>query len=846
MIPTTTKTQKPVPNTSKPPKPSNSQPSAPPPQSQSQAQPPVAASKSVASKQRVQPAKLTGFCDIVSQAALKKGKAPTAKAKPIAKVTASKTIEVAKTKTKMKTTTTTTTTNNSISSTKLKSVDKCEEFREKKLAEMKQHKINVERRMQTSRNNIDGQMYWSQRADKLKRYPKHEALHPSWYTENIYSNNSVDLETDEFVRGDQYDPNCYENREMFHRKKMHMDTGYGYPKSRSCCFGSGYEERPKPMLMPKSSSFTGYGSRGISNIRSVYSTVEEEENLMDVQPQQQQQQNNHSMNRNNVNRSSLRKFYCWENDRQHHADKEELYTTNVPHIEDDGYIKNSEIYQIERDRSYYSKKPNVDMQDVHATTNANYIRNIWHNRHRSSSLYKVHNINEINGNYLEECGGGGGGGHRELDTHHPFEDEYLIIHQNNPNSNVYSARNSFDDPGSVSRRQSQSHSYHSNEVYTMDAYDEKFSYMNRDRNKNGLDRSMRYSVDSSHHQHHHHSHRSKSMLEVKPPNRFDDSSSSSTIDDLYDFNFDFANQIELNYRNNNRLEKNINADNYSKYRNVSENIDDTDNDINDDDFDNNSQSDGDNDINFNSLTSPSHRARYPSTDNDYPLANRNVHHHRDRFYDNCLSPTEFYPTGNNSSDNCNQNMLSPNGNTTATAAATTAAAAAATINKGHHHHINDMDLPDNNKIYNNNNNNDAMNGGNNTHVNGAISLINNIFSIYKPRKYSPVSSCRTAAANQKMGSITKCMNVPSTVRPLGAPYNDFLTSMKRPLTITSSCFTTQKRNWNVPSSASVDQAHFKIIPEKTGLKISPLYRFGYEDDSKLRLKCTARPLLFPL
>lgn len=292
----------------------------------------------------------------------------------------------------------------------------------------------------------------------------------------------------------------------------------------------------------------------------------------------------------------------------------------------------------------------------------------------------------------------------------------------------------------------------------MDAYDEKYGYLNRDRNRNCLDRTMGYSMN-----HHHRQHRSKSMLEVKPPNRFDDSSSDSTIDDLYDFNFDFANQIDLDYRNNNRLEKNINEENYSKYRNVSDNIDDTDNDINDDDFDNNSQSDGDNgDVNFNSLTSPSHRARYPSTDNEYSLANRNAaaHHHHDRFYENCLSPTEFYPTVNSNGDNCNQSMLSPNGNTTA-------AVAAATIGKGHHH-INDMDLPDNNKIYNNNNNNsnnvDSLDDGSHTHMNGAISLINNIFSIYKPRKYSPVSSCRAATANQKMGSITKCMNVPSTVR----------------------------------------------------------------------------------
>lgn len=242
---------------------------------------------------------------------------------------------------------------------------------------------------------------------------------------------------------------------------------------------------------------------------------------------------------------------------------------------------------------------------------------------------------------------------------------------------------------------------------------------------------------------------------------------------------------------------------------------------------------------FRSLTSPSHRPRYPSSENEYLLSNRNSHH--DRFYDNRLSPTEFYPAVGN---NIKQQMTSPNGNTAAAAAGV-----ATTIGKGHHPITTDIDLPDNNKIYNNsrttNNNIDALNDGN-SNMNGAISLINNIFSIYKPRKYSPISSCRASAPNQKKGSITKCMNVPSTVRPLGAPCNDFLTSMKRPLTITSTCFTTQKRNWIVPPSASVDQAQFKIIPEKTGLKISPLYRFGYEDDSKLRLKCTARPLLFPL
>lgn len=733
--------------------------------------------------------------------------------------------------------TTTTTTTTSVASTKAKNIDKWEEFREKKLAEMKKHKMNVEQRMQTS-CNIDGQMYWSQRADKLKRYPKHEALHPSWYTENIYSNHSIDLETDDLFYGDdQYGPNDYD-REMFQRKKTHIDMGYGYPKSRSCCFGSGYDERPKPVLMPKSSSFTGTSCRGVNNIRTMYSTVEEE-SFLEVRRQ------NHS--RNHMNRSGLRKFYCWENDRQHQTiDKDELYPTNGHHFDDDCYTKGPEIYQIERDRNYYAK-PMVDVHEP--ATNANYIRNVWHNRNRSSSMYKVQNVNEINGNYLEDYNNMSydvrSKRHPELDQHHPFEEEYLIIHQNKPSNYSYSARNSFDDPGSVSRRQS----YHSNEMYPndMEPYsNERPNY--RDKNYAGRS-SMSYSINRNHNRH---SIRSKSMLEVKPPNRYDDTSSDSTIDDLYDFNFDFANQYDLDYRNNNNSnkcvlgknslysssfkEKNINIDNYSKYRknNNIDSIDDTDNDLNDVDFDNNSQSDEDEDINYNSLTSPRHdRNRYQSTqDNDYLLSNRNSN---DRYYDNCLPASEYYPAiSNNNNNNNHNNIISPNGNST-------------TINKDlHQQQINDIDLDDT-KIINNNNSIDSMkdtNVNNNSQdSSGAISLFNNIFSIYKPRKYSPVS-CR--ASSQKPLGITKSMNVPSTVRPLGAPYNDFLTSMKRPLTITPSCFTTQKRNWIVPSSASVDQAHFKIIPEKTGLKISPLYRFGYEDDSKLRLKCTARPLLFPL
>ncbi|XP_033253611.1 uncharacterized protein LOC117192989, partial [Drosophila miranda] len=123
----------------------------------------------------------------------------------------------------------------------------------------------------------------------------------------------------------------------------------------------------------------------------------------------------------------------------------------------------------------------------------------------------------------------------------------------------------------------------------------------------------------------------------------------------------------------------------------------------------------------------------------------------------------------------------------------------------------------------------------------ALSLINNIFSIYKPNKYSP-ENCQMNYESKP--EPCKKMNVPSTRRPLGAaahphphPHEYMHSSMKRPLLV------------------SADQPHFKIIPEKTGLKISPLLSYdeyggsgcggGSIEKSHHRLSSTARPLMLP-
>lgn len=300
------------------------------------------------------------------------------------------------------------------------------------------------------------------------------------------------------------------------------------------------------------------------------------------------------------------------------------------------------------------------------------------------------------------------------------------------------------------------------------------------------------------------------MLEVKPPNRYDDTSSdnsNSTNDELYDFNFDFVHQYDLDYKSNNLKKSTLGKDNicnvptsveyekkkndYLKYREYTMNcIDDNDNDLNYTDF--NSQSDNDEEMNFNRLTSPIHNHNtvcYQKAQDYEYVFSPTTSGVRKRYNDNDIAGSETY---SNTCIEVLNNMKTNNYDV-------------------------DLDsrIKDEMNITFDIDGND-MNNKNNKEA---------IFSIYKPKN----------------------MKIPSTVRPLGASGSDLLTSIKRPLTLGPSCFLSHKKTKNVfVQTGSVEQANFKIIPEKNGLKISPLYRFGYETDNNLRLKCTARPLLFPL
>lgn len=671
-----------------------------------------------------------------------------------------------------------------------KNWDNWEHFRESKLEKMRAHKANVERRM---RGDNDGsRMYWSQRTDKLKRYSRHETLDPSWYTDNIYSNQSIDMdegaeEDDYFAENEKFDRYFTHNLDygggvdgdenmFFERQRgrlAHSDVEFNYPKSRSCCFGGGYDERPKPQLMPKSSSFSVAGrcdrARRSSRERRALENLD---------------------NGNNIDGGGYRKYYCWQNG-EGDCDKERGV---------------KEIYHIDRDRDIYKKSKNDIMMETQQT-NANCVRNI-RNIWRRHDHCKNNIINEINGNFIEDFGD------YSLDSkkkqrgfnNHQFVEEYLIVHDTAKPTMTERHRDYY---VNMKRRDSLDHLYDESVKLLNDEEDED--------NSNLLLEELSLShVPNT---------RTKSLLEVKPPNRFDDTSSDSTDLDLDDFNFDFekywteldkvtssavtSHQYDLDYHNNNvndchahasvSKEKNINVDKYNNGQRIDINLNER---SNDDDAGHLMHSYKQNILDL--LHSPTHtvRSRYLANKrNENASRNHSTYHgHEDDAYHRSRIGIENAV----SSDLATHELY-------------------ASL---------DPDLP----AINNNRRNINVRGRHQN--NPALSLINNIFSIYKPKKYSPVN-CRSRT---KPEILSKSMNVPSTVRPLGAPYDDFMTSMKRPLTITPPRF-----NGSRTFSATIDQPYFKIIPEKTGLKISPLYRFGYgDDDSNLRLRCTARPLLFPL
>lgn len=710
------------------------------------------------------------------------------------------------------------------------------------------HKKNIERRMQNE--HIEDWSYWSQRRDSLKRYPKQESLDPSWYTDNIYSNHSLDLDGtdvlltdfekfDQFLEqrnGDHYARNInasygprhvdvndnsdqYDDDDLFDcnpRGKhatgnmLPVGRGYRYPKSRSCCFGGGYETQKTVSLLPKSSTFsTARAKANLAKIREVRSNYDQRPRLQCF---------GRNVPREDdvvVERLTYRRSVG-----AHDDDREQRVVQN-----DFSYLKRSS----DRNRQYYLDdgfdsdirlgKPEIDRM----RNQSDYIRNEWLIKNKPKA------IGDLNGNVCDDDD--------PLDEFGHFDEMDMpaySYHENRPGQRRRMSCDSDLEFAKVHDRE------YFNDIETLEQeFEEEAAGVDRKYYPYSYGRPVV---------------KSKRALEVRAPSRFDDTSSDSTDVDLDDFNFDFEkywedldktnSAFDIDIQNNNTYNnlsrghkkvKNINVSRYNNGRQVSA----PSNDQYSSNFTQHRHqqhsnllesvlapsSDSsvienlecDTDLAVRPATLPLYRYGhkvYPSE----PL----VYNH---FHDPTLPPYPPPPPPILKHPSPRNMVLLPPAQPHPSAQQRYAS------HMYRNHHL-------------------ASNTNGPASTTNPFSLISNIFSIYKPKKYSPLN-CNTtlnqphytdedntnmnhngslANHSNKPFRASKKMNVASTVRPLGAPANDFITSLKRPLMVTP--------------SPCVEQPHFKIIPEKTGLKISPLYRFDYDNgERKFMLRSTARPLM---
>lgn len=860
------------------------------------------------------------------------------------------------------------------------------------------HKNNIERRMQNEK--VEDWSYWSQRRDSLKRYPKHESLNPTWYTDNIYSNQSLDLDDTGNImaslagRGgggggvshahahrNIHHPHQHHHRDMaavaaaaattataaaphyrldhtpdhsdqfdddeifsinprtkhatgnllLHGGANAMSTAtsaahrgdYKYPKSRSCCFGGGYDPQPSAAgpLIPKSRSFGATGRTHTATLVKQHSAPA---------PYNQRP-------------SGGARFECCARIGAHAARREDdvvlerlTYRRSVAGSAPDDFerrqLESDLCYARQRDdasrHSMYMldetypprRRPKIDIERMRNKTD--YIRNEWLNKSKQR---------------MDANGGKGDGWHDAHDDlghfggypHEPSSQVYGHQHSHHQHMHHQQSQQPIHVLSPVHRRlpqpqqqqlrprrqQRQSSAYDSDadqfgagarlfgddidaeleqdfEAEAAGVEQDYFAYMRRPQRPA------------------HPVAKSKSALEVQAPSRYDDTSSDSTDVDLDDFNFDFEkywenldktnSSYDIDIQNNNtynnlgrgRKVKDVNVSRYNNGRmraaaqaRAAAILDE------DEPYqpENGALFLGKHSHLLESLLAPS----LDSSDNqEYQEHLQGYNDPRRRLQ---IEGTEV---NGNSNGNNNNNMTDGAGylSDTEFMAAAPAVATASSQPAGQRSSSSPFHRPFGHKVYPDASlyhhsprrptyppppppppilkhpqqqpmfvpvhlgatspAHQATSGRRRPNTSGThnpFSLINNIFSIYKPKKYSPLNcnaavTAATAAAaagcsrtvpppsrmmSQRAVTVAKKMNVASTIRPLGGPANDFITSLKRPLLVTP--------------SPCVEQPHFKIIPEKTGLKISPLYRFDYDSgERKYMLRSTARPLMmFP-
>lgn len=626
--------------------------------------------------------------------------------------------------------------------------EKWEKFREKKMEMMKVHKYNVEQRL---RHENQDRVYYRHHFNyhPVKRPKRKTSLDPNWYTENIYSNQSIDNSDGEAALAivNSYQPrkpqayrdingNLNDDLDEIFTVGAQFDRVSNYPKSNSCCFGASSSIMANNVRhrIPKSHSFSTSRSMGAGyNMSKAY-------------------------NRNSFEMAEFPGHALSDSGRLNYYNG----------------VKPAGMRICDREGCFNETCFSKDTKNIH--NNNNNLMNEWNQRNRNNmrrrmtSTRSQHVMEEDFDLFEDED-------EAELNM---YNDDNSILFEDFDDHDYYGAGPTAGDFDEFYRHE------RSKQVlrgkfdrickYTDDFTDDYHKSFEDIFNRNCYI-DQQYQVKGNNFFSKPHIAKNKSMLEVKPPNKYDDTSSDSTDLELDDFNFDFEKYWE-------ELEK-------------------------------------------PSPTSPSELTEKYPPGALKKVKNVNINRYNngtviDIYHDDdpYHSDHYHYREGPEKNNNNIVDTFSP-----------------PSLTK-----FRRKVYPERNNVENGLSKHPSSKRNNINSNSNAISFLNNIFSIYKPSKYSPLN-CHVEQ-NYLKNIPAKKMNITTATRPLGAPRSDSENSAKRPLTVHPSKQYPQ-RSYQGQRSQKDPQAKFQIIPDKTGLKISPLYASSNDyRKARYKLKSTSRPLSF--
>ncbi|KFB41589.1 AGAP005258-PA-like protein [Anopheles sinensis] len=769
-----------------------------------------------------------------------------------------------------------------------RSWEKWEKFREKKMEMMKAHKYNVEHRLKyDNQERILYRHHFNYYPVKRPR-PRKTSLDPNWYTENIYSNQSIDNSDGELGVGSGAGLRDINGNMSMAGGGLAEDDGIftidgqferrnRYPKSSSCCFGAGnrmrdideagdglelgvggWNERyPK---IPKSYSFSTSRSMGAGfNMSKLYNRNSFE--MPEFPGGRDRRHRSGALSDSEGGRAIVRM-----------CDREGCFNETCFTKDEKNFFNNHS-----HNHNHHHNHINNN-----AMNNSNTINNNVSSHHSNCNIiseWNLRNRNNLRARTHPESVAEGGGPRPQYVMEEDFdlfdedddedeaESELTTLYADDRHSIAYGdyggvARQLYGHPSTIGGHVDELYQAERSKQLLRSKLDRVTKYTDEftdDYRKSFEDFFNQNCCIERHHRQLKDSGRffqkppvaakNKSMLEVKPPNRFDDSSSGSTDLELDDFNFDFEkyweelekpsptspSELEERTRGTRGEVAGATGTGGKKVKNVNLNRcynNGTVIDIYHDD-------------------DPYHRDHYHYREGGGGGGGGakvpNNHHHRHNHHTTYQQHANTTPRSRGSS----RHKVFP---TEGLFDSPRSLCDEPPEEGGRPRGSAKPSAPDKPSL------DGAGNGiaGNSN----AISFLNNIFSIYKPNKYSPLN-CH-GEQNYLKNIPAKKMNIvaSSSARPLGAGSSQAgagvdTSSTKRPLTVhptgkssiaavANAAARRSARSGPQPASTKDPQARFQIIPDKTGVKISPLYRLDAQDYRRARykLKSTSRPLSF--